>query len=115
MDAILRQARAAIQQGNLDQADALVTRAEDAHAHYPVWHFGATPSSVRRELAQAVRQNGGKKRPPAIPQNGPQTRAAKTLRDLRVAEVSELDIQLKDGKVQSYRAKVKVSFKYEGP
>jgi flavin-binding protein dodecin len=42
-------------------------------------------------------------------------RAAKTLRDLRVAEVSELDIQLKDGKVQSYRAKVKVSFKYEGP
>jgi flavin-binding protein dodecin len=42
-------------------------------------------------------------------------RAAKTLRDLRVAEVSELDIQLKDGKIQSYRAKVKVSFKYEGP
>jgi flavin-binding protein dodecin len=42
-------------------------------------------------------------------------RAAKTLRDLRVAEVSELDMQLKDGKVQSYRAKVKVSFKYEGP
>jgi dodecin len=41
-------------------------------------------------------------------------RAAKTLRDLRVAEISELDIQLKDGKVQSYRAKVKVSFKYEG-
>jgi len=42
-------------------------------------------------------------------------RAAKTLRDLRVAEVSELDMQLKDGKVQSYRAKVKVSFKYDGP
>jgi dodecin len=42
-------------------------------------------------------------------------RAAKTLRDLRVAEVSELDIQLKDGKVENYRAKVKVSFKYEGP
>jgi dodecin len=41
-------------------------------------------------------------------------RAAKTLRDLRVAEVSELDMQLKDGKVQFYRAKVKVSFKYEG-
>jgi flavin-binding protein dodecin len=35
-------------------------------------------------------------------------------RDLRVAEVSELDIQLKDGKVEAYRAKVKVSFKYEG-
>lgn len=41
-------------------------------------------------------------------------RAAKTLRDLRVAEISQLDIQLKDGKVQNYRAKVKVSFKYEG-
>jgi dodecin len=41
-------------------------------------------------------------------------RAAQTLRDLRVAEISELDMQLKDGKVQSYRAKVKVSFKYEG-
>jgi len=41
-------------------------------------------------------------------------RAAKTLRDLRVAEISQLDIQLKDGKVESYRAKIKVSFKYEG-
>jgi hypothetical protein len=41
-------------------------------------------------------------------------RAAKTLRDLRVAEISQLDIQLKDGKIQSYRAKVKVSFKFEG-
>jgi flavin-binding protein dodecin len=41
-------------------------------------------------------------------------RAAKTLRDLRVAEVVELDMQLKDGKVEAYRAKVKVSFKFEG-
>jgi len=41
-------------------------------------------------------------------------RAARTLRDLRVAEISQLDMQLKDGKVQSYRAKVKVSFKFEG-
>jgi flavin-binding protein dodecin len=41
-------------------------------------------------------------------------RAAQTLRDLRVAEISQLDMQLKDGKVESYRAKVKVSFKYEG-
>jgi dodecin len=40
-------------------------------------------------------------------------RAAGTLRDLRVAEVSELDMQLKDGKVEHYRAKVRVSFKYE--
>lgn len=41
------------------------------------------------------------------------TRAGKTLRDLRVAEVAELDIQLNEGKVEAYRAKVKVSFKYE--
>jgi dodecin len=41
------------------------------------------------------------------------SRAGKTLRDLRVAEVSELDLQLNDGKVETYRAKVKVSFKYE--
>jgi flavin-binding protein dodecin len=41
-------------------------------------------------------------------------RAAQSLRDLRVAEVSELDMQLKDGKVEVYRAKVKVSFKFEG-
>jgi flavin-binding protein dodecin len=41
-------------------------------------------------------------------------RAAKSLRDLRVAEVSQLDVVLKDGKIESYRAKIKVSFKFEG-
>ena len=41
-------------------------------------------------------------------------RASKSLRDLRIAEISQLDIQLKDGKIEAYRAKVKVSFKYEG-
>lgn len=41
-------------------------------------------------------------------------RAGKSLRDLRVAEVLELDMQLKDGKVEAYRAKIKVSFKFEG-
>jgi flavin-binding protein dodecin len=40
-------------------------------------------------------------------------KASKTLRDLRIAEVSELDLQLENGKVKAYRAKVKVSFKYE--
>ena len=39
--------------------------------------------------------------------------ASKSLRELRIAEVSELDMQLEGGKVQAYRAKVKVSFKYE--
>jgi dodecin len=41
-------------------------------------------------------------------------RAAQTLRDLRIAEVSALDMQIEDGKVKTYRAKVKVSFKFEG-
>ena len=41
-------------------------------------------------------------------------RAGKTLRDLRVAEISQLDMQLNNGKVEAYRAKVKLSFKYEG-
>ncbi len=41
-------------------------------------------------------------------------KAAKSLRDLRIAEVVTLDMQLEKGKVVSYRAKVKVSFKFEG-
>ncbi len=40
--------------------------------------------------------------------------ASKTLRDLRIAEVSQLDLQIEKGKVRAYRAKLKVSFKYEG-
>lgn len=40
-------------------------------------------------------------------------RAGKSLRDMRVAEVSELDMLIKNGKVEGFRAKVKVSFRYE--
>jgi flavin-binding protein dodecin len=40
-------------------------------------------------------------------------RASKTLRDLRVAEIAQLDMQVSNGKVEAYRAKVKVSFKFE--
>ena len=57
---------------------------------------GTSPESWEKAAAAAVK------------------RAAQTLRDLRVAEISQLDMQLKDGKVESYRAKLKVSFKYEG-
>ena len=39
--------------------------------------------------------------------------AAKSLRDLRVAEVSALDMTMENGKVQDFRAKVKLSFKFE--
>ncbi len=41
-------------------------------------------------------------------------RAAKTLRDLRIAEVVQLDMAIEEGKVTMYRSKVKVSFKNEG-
>jgi flavin-binding protein dodecin len=40
--------------------------------------------------------------------------AAKSLRDLRIAEVEELDMRLENNKIVEYRAKVRVSFKYEG-
>ncbi|MFB6340544.1 dodecin family protein [Saccharicrinis sp. FJH62] len=40
-------------------------------------------------------------------------KASKSLHDLRIAEVSQLDMHIKDGKIENYRAKVKVSFKYE--
>ncbi len=42
------------------------------------------------------------------------SRAAKSLRDLRIAEIAQLDMQLENGVIRAYRAKVKVSFKYEG-
>ena len=42
------------------------------------------------------------------------TKAAQSLRDLRIAEVKELDMTIEDGRVAAYRAKLSVSFKYEG-
>jgi len=39
--------------------------------------------------------------------------ASRTLRDLRIAEVLQLDVQLENGEVRAYRARVKLSFKYE--
>ena len=41
------------------------------------------------------------------------SKASKSLRDLRIAEVSQLDLQIEEGAIRAYRAKVKVSFKYE--
>jgi flavin-binding protein dodecin len=57
---------------------------------------GTSPESWEKAVAAAV------------------ARAAGSLRDLRVAEVSQLDVSIEDGKVSAYRAKVNVSFKYEG-
>ena len=41
-------------------------------------------------------------------------RASQSLRDLRIAEVAELDVHIKDGRIEFYRTRLKVSFKYEG-
>lgn len=41
------------------------------------------------------------------------SRAGESLRELRIAEVAELDLQIEDGRVYAYRARVKLSFKYE--
>jgi flavin-binding protein dodecin len=57
--------------------------------------IGVSPESWEKAAASAV------------------ARAAKTLRDLRIAEVVEQDMQIEDGRVISYRTKLKVSFKYE--
>jgi flavin-binding protein dodecin len=70
--------------------------AEMAESVYTVVELiGTSPQSWEKAAAAAV------------------TQASRSLRDLRVAEVVELDMQLEDGKVAAYRAKVKVSFKYE--
>ena len=57
---------------------------------------GTSPESWEKAAANAV------------------NRASKSLRDLRIAEVLDLDMHLEDGKVKAYRAKIKVSFKFEG-
>ncbi|HUT51022.1 MAG TPA: dodecin family protein [Alphaproteobacteria bacterium] len=57
---------------------------------------GTSPESWEKAAAAAVK------------------RAGKTLRDLRVAEIMKLDMVLKAGKVKAYRAKVKLSFRFEG-
>ena len=57
---------------------------------------GTSPDSWEKAAANAV------------------TTAAKSLRDLRIAEIEELDMQIEKGKIINYRAKVRVSFKYEG-
>lgn len=42
------------------------------------------------------------------------TKASESLRELRIAEVISTDLTIKDGKIESYRTKLKVSFKFEG-
>jgi flavin-binding protein dodecin len=56
---------------------------------------GTSPESWEKAAAAAVAQ------------------AAKTIRDLRVGEITAMDVTIKDGRIKTYRAKVKMSFKYE--
>lgn len=58
--------------------------------------IGTSPDSWEKAAANAV------------------SMASKTLRDLRIAEIDELDMQIENGKVTNYRAKVRISFKYQG-
>jgi dodecin len=58
--------------------------------------IGTSPESWEKAAAAAVEQ------------------AAKSLKDLRVAEIEELDMHLEEGKIIAYRAKVRVSFRYHG-
>ncbi|MCI0334258.1 MAG: general secretion pathway protein GspD [Planctomycetes bacterium] len=58
VELMLREARAAISNGKFDEAEKLVTRAENARIHYSMFHFGPTPASVRRELNRARRTDG---------------------------------------------------------
>jgi general secretion pathway protein D len=60
VDKLLVEARAAIEAGNLDRASALVERAEAAQPKYSLFHLGATPALVRRELTQAQKSAGGR-------------------------------------------------------
>jgi general secretion pathway protein D len=57
-DLMLREARGAIEQGRLDEAEKILTRVEGAHVKYSMFHVGPTPASVRRELTRAQRQQG---------------------------------------------------------
>ena len=57
---------------------------------------GTSPDSWEKAAAKAVEK------------------ASETLKDLRIAEIEELDMQIQEGKVINYRAKVRISFKYHG-
>jgi flavin-binding protein dodecin len=71
---------------------------------------GEMPNSVYKviELVGTSKDSWEKAAAAAVEQ------ASKTLRDLRIGEIIKLDLQIEDGKVIAYRAKVKVSFKFEG-
>ncbi|MCO6042431.1 general secretion pathway protein GspD [Aeoliella sp. ICT_H6.2] len=82
VDALLAQAKQAIGTGDLAQADKLVSRAEQAQVRYPLFHFGDTPNSVRRQLTQA--QNAEQSQLDPFPSAGPDVAAPTRMVDTNV-------------------------------
>jgi flavin-binding protein dodecin len=76
--------------------DGKITKTKSESVYKIITLVGTSSESWERAAAAAVEQ------------------ASKKLRDLRVAEVEELDMHLEDGKILAYRAKVRVSFRYHG-
>ena len=68
---------------------------EDGSVYKIIDLVGTSPKSWEDAVATAVAQ------------------AAKNLRDLRIAEIKDLDVKIEDGKVVAYRARIALSFKYE--
>jgi general secretion pathway protein D len=62
-DLMLREARGNIEEGRLDEAEKILTRVENAHVNYSVFHVGPNPASVRRELTRARRLAGAPGKP----------------------------------------------------
>lgn len=58
VDVLLREAKSSLEQGELDAAERLIAKAESARIHYSMFHIGATPSSLRRDLNRARRAAG---------------------------------------------------------
>ena len=64
------------------------------HLYKVIELVGSSPESWEKAVASVVEE------------------ASKHLRDLRIGEITDLDVQISDGRIVAYRAKVKVSFKY---
>jgi flavin-binding protein dodecin len=78
-------------------SDLNLTEEETMSSVYKVIELvGTSPESWEKAAAAAVEQ------------------ASKSLRDLRIAEVIKLDMKVENGKVAAYRARINVSFKYQG-
>src|SRR5436190_12459547 len=58
---MLREAHGATEQGRLEDAEAIVTRVENGHVQFPLFHTGPSPSSLRRELTRAQRLRAASK------------------------------------------------------